>query len=420
MFDAPADRARGNALLWLAVAIGAVLYCRHYWDEAPGLSLYVVAAQCMLDGLPLQSCDATFTYPPLFALAIIPLVPLPMVLRNLVWYLVTLGSLYGCITLSVGLARRIVPAEWSKRDLAWLYGAGILLSLKFIFAAVGNQSYDAVVVLLVIAGLSGAAADRPGPAGASFGAAAALKATPLLFLPYLLLKRHYRAAVVMAVVTVMACLLPDVLFTLGRKSFDNSYFIAWLRQVAEPALTEKLSGNPHTFWMATNPNNNSLRGMLGIFTTDDAANFKVVLYTVYAVYGAIVGLFILWTRNQRSAIAVDGALLLISMLMLSPMTSQSHYVALILPIFAAVAVWLKGDAAMRAVAGCVLVANVVLTNATSKDLTGQAITFWAKEHRLLVADALLLVVFFAILVVRSRPSTVPFEAAAAVEQSSAG
>jgi hypothetical protein len=419
MFDVPAHRARWNILLWLAVAIGAAFYCRHYWEEAPGLSLYIVAAQCMLDGLPLQSCDATFTYPPIFALVMIPLVPLPMLLRNLIWYLVTIGSLYGCVTLSAGLVRRIVPAEWSARDLAWLYGAGILLSLKFIFAAVGNQSYDAPVVLLVTLGLSGLVADRPGRAGLSFAFAAALKATPLLFLPYLVLKRHYRAAVVMAVVVAGACVLPDLIFTLGRKSLDGSYFLGWLRQVAEPALTEKLTGNPHTFWYASNPNNNSLRGLLGIFVDDNSANFKVVIYTVYAVYCAIVGLLILGTRDKKSAIVIDGALLLISMLMLSPMTSQSHYVALILPMFAAVAVWLKGDAVIRVVAGCVLIANVVLTNATSKDLVGQAITFWSKEHRLLVSDALLFVVFFAILIVRSRRLAAPFEAVAGIGQTAA-
>jgi len=50
----------------------------------------------------------------------------------------------------------------------------------------------------------------------------------------------------------------------------------------------------------------------------------------------------------------------------------------------------------------VLIAHLALTNATSKDLVGAAVTFWAKEHRLLVSDALLFVMFFAILVFRSQ------------------
>lgn len=63
-----------------------------------------------------------------------------------------------------------------------------------------------------------------------------------------------------------------------------------------------------------------------------------MLYSVDAAFSTIVGLIILATRNMKSAPAIDGALLSVSMLMLSPMTSQSHYVAIILPPFVVAAV----------------------------------------------------------------------------------
>jgi alpha-1,2-mannosyltransferase len=424
MTDVSAHRAALNKLFWLAVALGAIPYCRHYWDEAPGLTLYVDAARCLLDGLALQSCDASYTYPPIFALVTIPLVPLPRVLQNLAWYALTLGSLIGCFTQGARLARRLVPDDWSERDLAWLYGLGILLSLKFVFAAIGNQSYDAFVVLLVLYGLAGIAEDRSGWtsawAGVSFACAAALKATPLLFLPYLVIKRHYVAAAVMTIVLAFASVLPDLVFTVGRTSGDT-YLAAWLHQVAQPALTEKLDGNLHTFWFATNPNNNSLRGLVGLFVDDHSApaNFKIAMYSVYAIYCAFVALLILRTRDARAAAAIDGALLLISMLLLSPMSSQTHYVALIPAILAVVAIWRKGDPAMRKLAGALVIAHLALTNATSKDLVGGAVTFWAKEHRLLVSDALLFVMFFAVLVFRLQPSGAKSGAPSVVEQTPA-
>jgi hypothetical protein len=408
--DLPAHRALLKTLLWLAVALGAIVYCNHYRENAPGVTLYVEAARCLLDGLRLQGCNPTYTYPPIFALVTIPLVPLPLVLQNLAWYLLTLGALAGCFMLSGRLAQRLVPDDWSGRELAWLYGIGFLLTLKFALAVIGNQSYDALMVLLVLAGLAGLAEDRPGwsPvwAGVSFGCAAALKATPLLFLPYLVFKRHYRTAAVMATVLVVVSILPDLIFSVGRKSGDGGYLLAWLHQIAQPALTEQMNGNPHTFWFATSPNNNSLRGLIGIFVDDydPTSSFKKILYPVDAVYAVIVALLIWRTRESRPALAIDGALLLISMLALSPMSSQSHYIALVLPIFAMVAVWQKGDAAMRKVAGVFIIANVVLTNATSKDLAGTVITQWAKEHRLLIGDALLFLVFFAILVFRAQLS----------------
>jgi hypothetical protein len=401
------------------LGVGGVLYCRHYWDEAPGLTLYVEAAQCMLNGAPLQSCNPTFTYPPIFALVTIPLVPLPMVLQNLAWYLVTLGSILGCIALSARIAQRLVPDDWSDRDLGWLYGVGGLLSLKFIFAAIGNQSYDALVVLLVLGGLAGLADDRRAWAGTSLACAAALKATPVLFLPYLLVKRHYRAAAAMALVLVVACILPDLIFMVGRRSADGNYFLGWLHQVAAPALTEKLDGNPHTFWFASNPNNNSLRGLVGLFLYDNSVQFKYALYSIYTVYCIFVALLVLRTGNTPAGLAIDGSLLLLSLLLLSPMTSQSHYIAVILPVFAIVAIWRKGDVTLRKLAGCFLVVHLILTNATSKDLVGRTITLWAKDYRFMVIDTLLLVMFFAILAFRQRQPHAATNVRSAIEQSAA-
>jgi hypothetical protein len=395
-----ARRTLVTTLIAVLVVVGAVIYCFHYRDDAPGVTLYVEAARCMLDGLPLQSCNPTFTYPPIFALLMIPLVPLPMVLQNLVWYALTLGSLVGCFMLSASLAKRLVAGPWSERDLAALYGLGILLSMNFVFAAVASQSYDAVVVLLVVAGLAALAAERPLAAGANLAGAAALKATPILFLPYLLVKRQYIAAAAMAVVLAAASLLPDLIFTIGRKSGESSYFLAWVAQVAGPALTEKLADNPHTFWFGSNPNNLSLRGIVGAFFDDNDPQFKFFFYALAAAYCAVVALVILRSRG-RQALVIDGVLLLISMLMLSPMSSPSHYVAMIPPMVAVAALWLKGDGATRRAAGILLVATLMLTNATSRDLVGTAVTAWAKQHRLTIIDALLLVGFFAVMALRA-------------------
>ena len=67
------------------------------------------------------------------------------------------------------MAQLIVPDDRSEHDLAWLYGLGVLLNLKFIFATFSNQSYDAFVVLLVLSGITALSTDRPRWAGCCFG-----------------------------------------------------------------------------------------------------------------------------------------------------------------------------------------------------------------------------------------------------------
>src|SRR5215475_1528986 len=170
-----------RASIAFIVALGAILYCRHYWDDAPGVMLYVEASRCMLDRLPLQACNPFYTYPPIFAFLTIPLVPLPLLLQNLVWYLLTVGGLAACFFLSARLAQQLSPGRWSRRDLVWLYGLSFLISLKFVFAAISSQSYDVWVVLLILVGLTNLAQDNSDRgamlAGACFACAAALKAT---------------------------------------------------------------------------------------------------------------------------------------------------------------------------------------------------------------------------------------------------
>jgi Glycosyltransferase family 87 len=280
----------------------------------------------------------------------------------------------------VSLVQRLTPQRWSTRELVLLYAVGILLSLKFVLATIASQSYDISVVLFVLLALTGLARDWPKReshtsvwAGFSFGCAAALKATPLLFLPYLIVTRRYRAAVAIASTLVGLSLLPD-LFALMHKSGDGSYLLAWLGQVANPALSEKLQGNLHTFWFASNTNNNSLRSLVGMFLSDGDPSFSRTLYAVYIAYCSVVGLIILATGKLAGAITVDGALLLMSMLMLSPMSSESHYVALPLATSASSQCGSRAIPACAELRGYSLLVSFVLINVAARDIVGMDVT----------------------------------------------
>jgi hypothetical protein len=91
---------------------------------------------------------------------------------------------------------------------------------------------------------------------------------------------------------------------------------------------------------------------------------------------------------------MDGSLLVIAMLMLSPMTSHSHYVALMLPYTVIVAYWLRHpctklfDAAVMAI-------SFLLATVTSGDLVGKAITDWAYRTSQIEVGALMLIVYLA-------------------------
>ena len=76
-----ADFLRRNKiqlLLWAAVA----LFYARFIRRPDGMTLFPLAANCLLQGETMNTCAPLFTYPPAFAFFMIPFVPLPMWARN--------------------------------------------------------------------------------------------------------------------------------------------------------------------------------------------------------------------------------------------------------------------------------------------------------------------------------------------------
>lgn len=168
---------------WLLILVAAAAYYARFVKVPAGMEMYPKAAFCLLHGAMLQACDVGFTYPPIFAFLVLPLEPLPLWLRDLIWYLVTVGAVIGSYKLAERIARNAVAMPLNAVELGWLRLLGLLLSLKLILAVFENQSYDALVLVVLLLGLAALASGRDFWSGAALGLAAALKATPLIFLP---------------------------------------------------------------------------------------------------------------------------------------------------------------------------------------------------------------------------------------------
>jgi hypothetical protein len=382
---------------WLLVLITAVAYYPRFIKYSGGMELYPHAAQCLLHGQMLQGCAAGFTYPPIFAFLMLPLEPLPLWLRNLVWYLVTLGATIGSFKLSEQIARRAIAVPLTAMELAWLRLLVLVLSLKLVLAVFENQAYDALVLVFILLGLAALATGRELWSGAALAFAAALKATPLIFLPYLLWKRHFVAAAAFVVVFIVASYLPDMFFTPG----GYGYFNSWLREVAGASLGIDPGSAKFAFWSGANIMNHSLHGAvsLNIDETTQRALHHAVLYAVDGVFIVVVGTLLVLSPRRRESIALDGSLLLIGMLMLSPMTSRSCYIDLLLPYTTVVTLGFRDSQTLN-LGRAVLVASYALVTLTANDVVGETVTVWAYGHSFMVLGTLVLLIYFAVLVIR--------------------
>ena len=382
-----------RAIGWAVLAIAAAAYYGRYAKTIISWSVYMDGARCLWDGQVLLECASDFTYPPALALAMIPFLALSSTLQLVIWYLISIVAAVACVARCEALVRRLYPSADSEPNATWIRVISLLLSLKFILSVLTYQSYDLLVFCLILLGLWALASGRALTAGGILAVVTALKATPLMFLPYLLLKRRFAAALVFIVVLALCCVLPDLFSVL--KGGRSDYFENWISQVVGPALTPGGSSSRffwHT-WMGQSHGNLSLRGVMNRLVREPiwGVEPRAALAMSYVVVAAAIALLLALSARRDKLIAVDGAILLIGMLALSPISSRYHFILLMLPYTVLAAACLC-DRRMRAFGAVVLFMSFILATGTSNDVGGQTLAEFSHAHGFLLAGALILLV----------------------------
>jgi len=193
---AAGQRSARTALPWLPAALAALITLWVALTRPPharltDLSVYTGAVDGLTHGASLydfiSTGDAPFTYPPFAGLVFLPLAGAPTFALQLGWTLATLAAVAGLARL---LGRR-APAY----ALVLLLSAPVASNLKF-----GQVS----VFLAVLVAIDVLALRQSRWQGLLVGLAAAVKLTPLIFIPMLWLAGRRRAAG-LAAATFAAC-----------------------------------------------------------------------------------------------------------------------------------------------------------------------------------------------------------------------
>lgn len=382
---------------WIALVVASAAYYRRYLSpQDAGMVLYPQAAQCVIDNKIMQVCAGAFTYPPGFAFIMTPFASMPMGLRLVVWYVITIAATVGSYKLAERLAARLFIEPFGIVEQGWARILALALSIKFALAVLENQAYDTLSLVFIMLGLTGLAARRELIGGAAIGFAAAIKATPLIFLPYLIVKKRFVAAAGFTVIYLLVSYAPDIFHTPVGAS--EGYFHAWLHHIAGASLYNPEAAQ-FNFWSGANSLNHSLRGAVSLQINEvtQAGLHKAVLYSIELAFVALCAALIMLRKERRDMLAIDASILLIATLMLSPMTSRSHYVVLIVPYVTLAMVVLR-DQATRWIGIVVLAVSFILLTATSNDVVGKAMSDWAYFHSFLVLGALSLYVYIAVIV----------------------
>lgn len=230
----------GPALLSFAAALTYGLYIAlRTYEVDLGVYLrlggrYVFTSHLYSIGLP--NTSLLFTYPPFAALLFAPWQRMFSTVDAVqtVWTLGNLVALIGLLVLSV----RLVMSDLS-RQASWRLALALSLPallLNPVLVTVGFGQVNLVVVVLVMWDLL---TDRrigrwQAPLGVATGLAAAVKLTPLLFVPYLLLTRRFRGAL-NCMVTFVGCELVTYLVS------PASSAVYWTKALFHPGRAGDLS-----------------------------------------------------------------------------------------------------------------------------------------------------------------------------------
>jgi hypothetical protein len=324
-------------ILALSLIIVSVPLClRHSgdWDN-----VYVPAARHLLAGDSIFQDG--FVYPPINSLLALPAVHLPPIVGKVGWYFVSAVGLLWLVHAAWRLSRTGRDADPLRDHLVvWV---GLLCGLPFAFDCLSNRQSDLLVAGLMMTGCLAFCSGRSIISAVWFGLAAGLKCTPLLWAPYLALRRRFTAAAVVVAVAVGINVVPDAIFPPAQ----GSRLVHWARLYLAPVATgEREVG----VWASAAINNHSLASVtlrwlsLERDTVDGhpAARYRpsaVSARTLRLVtYGADAALIlaaaaVMLRRRGEAAESFEFSLVVLLMLLLSPQSSKPHFCTLVLPAF---------------------------------------------------------------------------------------
>jgi alpha-1,2-mannosyltransferase len=241
--------------------------------------------------LPLQ-----FTYPPFAGLVFYPLHYLPFAIVGLCWQLGIVGALYG----SVVVALKILGRPDFRMAMAWTALAVWFEPVRHLF------ELGQIGALLMLAVLIAVSSSRWWVSGLLVGLATGMKLTPAVAGLYFLGARRWWAVVSSAVVFAATVAVSIALGGAQARFYFTDLF-----------------GNADRIGIVDTPMNQSLRGVVGYVTGNDAGYGPVLIVAVAVT--AVLGVAAWWRIGADDPLGRVVVVMLFGLL-ISPISWTHHWV----------------------------------------------------------------------------------------------
>ena len=263
--------------------------------------------------------------------------------------------------------------QFDKQELTRFRLVSLALVLNFVLADLENQAYDVLVLFFLLIGLIGLTRENHYGQYWLWPRELPSKPHPCCFSLISCSENGWKLFTLCVLCYLTLSLLPDLF--LRVENGLTTYYGNWIRQVALQPFFAGDSGGMPRFWEGENVLNQSLRAFVYRITLGMhiQQHFIPVLYGAYSL--CLIYMLWVFSRSLRlqNDVVLDGSLLIIGMLLFSPMSSKSHFVALILP-FMMITAYMLTDPGLRIGLLFASVLSCALNNLTSKDLVGRQLS----------------------------------------------
>jgi hypothetical protein len=322
------------------------------------------------------------TWPPLFSLAAVPLGLIDgrsPYLARLLWIGLIWVSVFGALDL-------IARITYGKR-LAWRSGDSsldiaspeLLVPFLLAFPLIVNNfellQINTIVFALALWGLVLQAEEKEAAGGTLIAAAAAIKVIAIVFLPYLLYRKRWRAAFWMAASSVVFFLLPALFF--GWAKFWREVAL-WLPAVRGSVGANDVNQSVYAMWDRILGYGYVPFAVPGnFFLPVSGARGPVIAWEITCAIVAVLALvaFRGTPRPDSRWAQIEWAVVFVGGTILSPLARKAYLAVLLLPYALLYAGWHASDldARTRRMLRNVVFACFVLSIPTMHDLIGKAL-----------------------------------------------
>lgn len=335
-------------LLWGILLLFLIVYGISIMNRSTDYWVFQLAAQRLLD---LESItryeNMAYSYPPLFAVLMLPITLLPTWLGSWIFYFMSLAATVISIKLTLSIFKKITASLLlTTTQINFILIASFLLGSRYIFNNLEHLQFDGFVFLFIILTIFYVIEKRWKYAAFFLALSISFKVTPLLLLVYFLFRKNYSLFAWSIIFLLGLNIIPEILFGIFR---GESYNWEWVKLVVLKMDTQHLTTHEITaIWPPNSIMNQSLKPWIYRLFTENSVSIKGSDYSpnlfnfsasissfislILSGIMLIVSFVVLWRDKLLNHFNLLGeiSLVLCLMLLLSPVSSKPHFVTLII------------------------------------------------------------------------------------------